>query len=598
MKNTDCIAGGKNLVGDLVIQLHAIHIQGLALGGDHLHRPVDNGQGPQAEKVHLQQTQVLQADHVHLGGDVAGLGMPVQRDVIGEVTRGDHHPGGVGGGVAVHPFQHAAQLEQIPVGLIHSFGLCKVGIFLHGPLDSHLGTLRDQFGDAVSLGEAHSQHPGHIAHHRAGLELTEGDYLAHGLLTVQLLDIVDHLAPPLLAEVYIDIGHGDPVLIQEALKQQVIAQRVNVGNPQAIRHQRARSAAPAGPHGDILAPGVTDEIHNDQEIAGVMQVPDHLQLVVQAGLDFRRHLMALGQPFLRLGAQVFIRVLAGRRCGDREPGQVQFAQLQFHITLLGNGHGILQRLGRVLKQLEHLVTGLEIKLGCGVAQAVGVVPVFPGAQAEHDVVGFPVFLAGIVAVVGGYQRQVQLPGQPDVDFHRRILLRDAVALQLQVKVTGKDLRQFQGRRFCALEPAFDSALLDRPLQAGRGAYQSRAVPAQQFLVYPGAVVEPFQVARRHQFHQVAQPLLVLGQQYQVVVVPPAASAAGLTAEAVLLGHVHFAADDRLDPGGHGGLMEFHHPEQVAVIREPHRVHFQIGHDVHQGLDRLGAVQQGKVGMVV
>ena len=78
--------------------------------------------------------------------------------------------------------------------------------------------------------------------------------------------------------------------------------------------------------------------------------------------------------------------------------------------------------------------------------------------------GFPVFLAGVVAVVGGHQRQSQLVGQPDVDLPGGVLLGNVVTLKLQVKAILKDLGQFQGSRFGSLVIPSNGVLLHLALQ--------------------------------------------------------------------------------------------------------------------------------------
>ncbi len=52
-------------------------------------------------------------------------------------------------------------------------------------------------------------------------------------MAVLVAHIGDHLVPPVLAEVDIEVRHRDALGIEEALEQQAEAQRVEVGNRQA-----------------------------------------------------------------------------------------------------------------------------------------------------------------------------------------------------------------------------------------------------------------------------------------------------------------------------------------------------------------------------
>ncbi len=66
----------------------------------------------------------------------------------------------------------------------------------------------------------------------------------------------------------------------------------------------------------------------------------------------------------------------------------------------------------------------------------------------------------------------------------------------------------------------------------------------------------------------------------------------------LLRDVDFAADDGMDAGGFGGVVELHRAEEVAVIGHGHGGHFLLGDDLHQLVDIAGAVEQGIIGVAV
>ena len=54
---------------------------------------------------------------------------------------------------------------------------------------------------------------------------------------VLVTNVVDHLAATLLTEVDVEVGHRHAFRIQEAFEQQVIAQRIEIGDAQAICNQ-------------------------------------------------------------------------------------------------------------------------------------------------------------------------------------------------------------------------------------------------------------------------------------------------------------------------------------------------------------------------
>ena len=117
---------------------------------------------------------------------------------------------------------------------------------------------------------------------------------------------------------------------------------------------------------------------------------------------------------------------------------------------------------------------------------------------------------------------------------------------------------------------------------------------QQVLVDAGAVVEPFGVAGRHQLDQVLVALVGLGEQHQVVRL-------GLRTallEPAALGHVDFAAQDRLQPALPRVIVEDHRREHVAVLGHGERRHLQLHRFIEQLVDPAGAVEQRELGVQV
>ena len=108
----------------------------------------------------------------------------------------------------------------------------------------------DQLRDPVDVAERHAEHAAHVAHRGARLELAERDDLRDApalvaLAVVLLGDVADHLVAPLHAEVDVDVGHADPLGIQEALEDDVVLDRIDAGNAERPRREAARRRAAA-----------------------------------------------------------------------------------------------------------------------------------------------------------------------------------------------------------------------------------------------------------------------------------------------------------------------------------------------------------------
>src|SRR5207302_7943791 len=75
---------------------------------------------------------------------------------------------------------------------------------------------------------------------------SEGNDLGDIFATVFLRYVFDQLAAPPHAKVDVDIRHGDALGIQETLKEQVVLQRVDIGDAQGVAHEAPCRGTAAG----------------------------------------------------------------------------------------------------------------------------------------------------------------------------------------------------------------------------------------------------------------------------------------------------------------------------------------------------------------
>ncbi len=107
-----------------------------------------------------------------------------------------------------------------------------------------------------------------VAHDRARLHRPERDDLRDVLAAVLARDVLDHLAAAPLAEVDVDVGQRHALGIQEALEDQVVLDRIDVGDAQAVGDEAAGRRAAARADRDALLARVADEVPDDQEVPG------------------------------------------------------------------------------------------------------------------------------------------------------------------------------------------------------------------------------------------------------------------------------------------------------------------------------------------
>ena len=219
--------------------------------------------------------------------------------------------------------------------------------------------------------------------------------------------IFQHLAPPAVTEVRINIGHADALRIQEPFKEQVKIQRVNVCDVQQISHDGTGCAAPARAHRNgiraavfiFVAAAVVDKIPHDQEIRRIAHLLNDAQLVFQALLylffffpscspcQFLQQNTVTFRDFrLAEAAHVGVRIIVElRRNGKLR--QQQLAKGQVHVAALRNLVSIMQGFFVFREQRPHFLITLAVIPVVVETHAVRIVHILIGLDTEQHVLG-------------------------------------------------------------------------------------------------------------------------------------------------------------------------------------------------------------------
>ena len=276
--------------------------------------------------------------------------------------------------------------------------------------------LRNQLGDAVDLPVRHAQHAPAVAQYGFRGHRAVGDDLADLVAAVHVRDVFDHAVAALHAEVDVEVRHRYAFGVEEAFEQQSETQRIQVGDAEAPRDQRARARAAARADRDVVALGPADEVRDDQEVTGEAHAHDGFEFRVQAAfVGLRREAgreAVFFQPFLQPVARAFAdprfeRVLRGHREGR----QVILAELKFQIATLGEFDAVLQRLGQVREQFRHRVRGLQPLLRRILAQAARIGQLLALLDAYARFVRLEIVGVQKTHVVAGDHRQPQRGGE-------------------------------------------------------------------------------------------------------------------------------------------------------------------------------------------
>ena len=257
------------------------------------------------EEIELDQADRLDVLHVELAHYAVGTFGRIQRAEIGELAGRDQHAARVHADVARQAFKLFRQLEQLAhffflllpaadqrLDLPRIYRLPVLRIGAPAQRDMLPGLKRDQLGKLVAEVVAEIEHAPHVAHHRLRRHGAESHDLRHAVGAVLLPHVLDHAVAPVLAEVDVEVRHRHALGVEEALEQQVVAQRVEIGDAQRVGDERARARAAAGPDRHAVRFRPVDEVRHDQKVAGEAHLQDGLDLEFEPLLILRHFLRA------------------------------------------------------------------------------------------------------------------------------------------------------------------------------------------------------------------------------------------------------------------------------------------------------------------
>jgi hypothetical protein len=309
---------------------------------------LDESEGLEAEEVHLHEPALLEVVHRELRGHDAGLRVLVEGHEVREGGLADHDARRVEARVPVLVLELLRYLEEVLVLRVVDQGL-ELGLLREGLGEGHLRVLGHQLRDVVRVLVGYVEGPRHVLEHGLGLERPEGDDLPRAVRSVLGRHVVDDLAPALEAEVDVEVRHRDALGVEEALEEQVVLERIDVRDAQAVGDDGAGARAAARPHGDAVLLGPVDEVPDDEEVARELHLDDDAELVFRALPDLGRdHGIAPLQP---LEGEV-PHVLLGARVLGREfvVGQHGAGIVDLEVGHLGDLQGVGEGLGQLREE--------------------------------------------------------------------------------------------------------------------------------------------------------------------------------------------------------------------------------------------------------
>ncbi|TPW09855.1 MAG: Na+/proline symporter [Acidimicrobiaceae bacterium] len=461
--------------------------------------------------------------------------LALDREVGGERVLRDHHGRGVDAVAALQALESLGHIDHalhVGVGGVHRSQLAGrlvtievLGVLLEAVLERRVAPhheRRHRLGDLVADAVRKPEHARRVAHRVAGFDRAEGDDLGHVVAAVALGRVADHLVAVSRVEVHVDVGHLDPTRVEEALEEQVVADRVEVGDAQAVGNGAARCRTTTGPDPDARVLGVLDEVPDDEEVAREPHVLDRQQLVGEAFDDGGGQGVAPPLPGALPGEVIEVGSIVGEALGDLEVRELRFAELDGNVGALGHPECVVAGLRVIAEKMAHLGGGLEVVLGAFELEALRIAQQRAGLHAQQGVVSLVVVLMGVVRVVGGDQRGADPAGDLDQLGVGLALRRETVVLQLDEQVVlAEDVLQPTRLGEGAPVVTVQKRLQHVTTEASGGGDDSLVVPLEQFPVDLRLVVVALEEGQAGELDEVPVTLIGLGQQGEVVVELPA-----------------------------------------------------------------------------
>ncbi len=491
--------------------------------------------------------------------------------------------------LADEPLQRLREVDDLLHERVAVVGLLQVGAGLEAVVEVDLRALRDQLRDLVHRAVGDLEHAARVADGGAGHHRPEGDDLRDPVAPVLLGDVVDHPVAPGDGEVDVHVRHRLAARVEEALEEEAVLDRVDVGDLQAIGRERAGGASTPRADLDPVPLGERDEVPDDQEVVREAHLLDRLELEAEPVVQLRRRpAVPLVQAFLAELDQVVEGVLPLR---DRKAREQDLPELELNVATLGDLERSPERLLVAGEVGRHLGRRLEEELVGVEAPVVRILERVARLDAEERLVRLRVLVPEVVDVPGRHQRQLGLAREVREQRVDAALHVEPCVLDLHVgRVAPEDLAEPVEVGSRIVRAVFLERLADPPGEAAGERDQPGRVLREQLPVDARLVVVALEVTGRGELDQVGVAGVVLGQQRQVRIALPL--------RAPVVRDVDLAAEQRLDSLLPRLAVELDRAGQRAVIGERDRRHRELGRASREPRDPAGAVEDRELGVDV
>ena len=606
LEDTEGVSSREQVVRRAIVERQVLQVEFLpTVHPDVVERVRDDREVAKPEEVHLDEAERLARRIVELGDDLAVLLAAHDRDDVQQRLAGHDHAGSMHAPLPLQAFQAQRAVEDgLRVG-IRVDERAELARLLEARMSGveHAGQRhvlahdggRHRLGQPLPHAEREAEHATGILERLLRFDRAVGDDLGDAFGAVLGGDIVDHLAAATIVEVDVEVGHGHTVGVEEALEDQPVLERVEVGDAHGVRHHGARSRSATGPDTDAVVLRPVDEVGDDEEVPREAHLQDDAGLVLGllANLVGDAVRISVVQARLDLFDQPAVLGLPLR---NREPRHVVRRGVELHLASLRDEQRVVAGLGVIAEELAHLGGSLDVVAVAVELESVGIVERGSGLHAQEGLVSVGLVLVRVVRVIGRDERDVEVLREADEVGHHAPLDRQAVVHDLgEVVLLAEDVLELRsGRTSGVVLPQAQTCLHLSRRAAGRRD-ESLAVRLQQLPIHARLEVVPLHARQRAQPEEVVHPLRALAPHRHMgvrarsrdviaLLIGRAPRHSRLVAAVRARRHVRFQPDDGLHTGRLGRVVELERRECVAVVGDGDRRHPILGRGLRHGPD--------------
>ncbi len=431
LKHTVAVALRQHSVNRRLIQRNRLDIKRRVRRlADHTTGVVNDRQVSQTQKIHFEKPQLLQRRHGILRRH--RIAVEAQRHILRNRIGGNDDSGGMSRSVArhtLHLFRHIDQSPDLIVGIVQLLQAMRLRQCL---IQRHIQLPRHLLCHRVAHRIRQAERPCHVTNGGPRRQRTEGHDLRHVIGTVPANDILDDLLTLFVAKINIKVRHADAFGVEEPLKQQLIPDRIDPGNTDAIRTQTAGAGASSRTDRYVVLARILHKIVDNEIIIHVPHPLDGFHFVFQP--PNRRRIGRVPIPALQALVAQPTEIRRAVAAGRIKVRQLGVSKLQLHTASLGNARRVVNRFGTLRKHRAHFFFGFYIKFVGFKRHRVRLVHRGICLNTQQHLLHFRIGARQIMGIVGAHQRDSRFTRQAKQTAVDRLLFGKSVILQLQKEV--------------------------------------------------------------------------------------------------------------------------------------------------------------------